>query len=84
MGIRVAVVLVAVISLHEHCPTASAGWGNVDWRLSSMRTPRFRNGRGGKHVTQLLRPVSGHGRFKIDMVVEGWPSRRVVHSRAVW
>jgi hypothetical protein len=38
MGIRVAVVLAAVISLHEHCPTASAGWGNVDWRLSSMRT----------------------------------------------
>ena len=44
MGIRVAVVLVAVISLHEHCPTASAGWGDVDWRLSSMRTRRFRNG----------------------------------------
>jgi hypothetical protein len=74
MSIRVAVVLVAVISLHEHCPTASAGWGNVDWRLSSMRTPRFRNGRGDKHVTQLLRPVSAsiHRRMSgVDRVVTG-------------
>jgi hypothetical protein len=83
MGIRVAVVLAAVISLHEHCPTASAGWGNVDWRLSLMRTRRSATGRGDNHVTQLLQPVSGHGRFKIDILVERCPSRRFVHSRAV-